>query len=154
MELDLGLIRTESDVLTNVQRRSYTNLPTIISAAVNIPVNQLYDFTMWLNSNIGLWVDLPLAHPFMVRDRKVETVPARIVNFSLPNSYQVHGNVLGTVTIQLSPTVFIDNANDTDPFDWIVAGRVPTPSSDWLIARTAINPAPNWTISSPIPGGP
>lgn len=156
MELDMGLIRTESDVLTFSQRRSYTNLPTIINTTVTILARQLYDFTFWLNNNVGLWVDLPLAHPFMPNGVKEENVPARILDFTLAEDYGDWGTVTGIVTIQLSPTVFIDNANDTDPFDWIIAGRVPEPSPDWTIARRVTNPATDWVIAgrAPDPGQP
>lgn len=155
MELDLGLIRAESDILTNVQRRSYTNLPTMILVSTNIPVAQLYDFSIWLNNNVGVWVDLPLAHPFMTRNRKVEIVPARIIDFTLPNSYQVHGVVVCALTIQLSPTVFIDSRAPEVPWEWIIAGNVPFPSPDWTIARRVTSPATDWIIagSASNPGG-
>lgn len=156
MELDLGLVRTESDVLTYSQRRSYTNLPTIIVASVTIPAARLYDFTIWLNNNVGLWVDLPLAHPFMTRDKKVEVVPARIIDFAFSNSYNDFGTVSGSATIQLSPTVFIDNSNVNPLWEWLIAGTESNPSLDWTIARRVNNPATDWVIAGGVthPGAP
>lgn len=147
MDLDLGLIRTNSDVLTNTQRRSYTNLPTIITSSITIPVNILYEFTAWLNGAVGLWVDLPLAHPFLTHGNKVEYVPARIIDFIFTNSYQAFGSVNASVTIQLSPTVFIDNSNPEEG-GWVIAGRATSPSSEWMIAGRVNNPAIDWNIAT------
>lgn len=148
MELDMGLIQAQSDILTNTQRRSYTNLPTMIGASVLIPVAKLYDFTNWMNQNIGLWIELPLAHPFMDRNNQFEIVPARILDFTLSNTYQVFGTVGASATIQLSPTVFIEamNAYD-DPYDWIIGGTEPYPSPDWLIGGKPKKLPLDWVIA-------
>lgn len=132
-ELDMGLIQAPNDILTNTQRRSYTNLPTIIGASLVLPVAKLYEFTNWVNKNVGLWVELPLAHPFMERNNQIEMVPARILNFVLGTAYQDFGTVGAAFTLQLSPTVFIETLQPGDPYEWVIAGTAPFPSTDWMI---------------------
>jgi len=148
MELDMGLIQAPSDILTNTQRRSYTNLPTMIMASITIPVSKLYDFTNWMNQNIGLWINLPLAHPFMDRNNQVEIVPARILNFVIQTAYQAFGTINASASIQLSPTVFIEamNAYD-DPYDWVIGGTEPYPSPDWLISGRPKKLPSEWMIA-------
>jgi hypothetical protein len=149
MDLDLGLIRTNSDVLINNQRRAYTNLPTVISATVVIKAAQLHDFTMWMNENVGIWVELPLTHPFITHGNLVEDVPGRIIDFTFANAYQDFGTILGLVTIQLSPSVFSDNIF-TGGFGWVIAGRVTAPAAEWLLAGRVTNPSGEWTIAGSV----
>jgi hypothetical protein len=156
MDMDMGLIRAQSTTLTSIQRRGYSNLPTMFTATVNVPVLQLFDFTIWLNSNVGLWVNLPLAHPFLKNNQKSEYIPARIVQLSWDSAYVDFAIASAVATIQISPTVFIDNSLESGPYDWYIAGTEGAPSDEWAIAGRAPTPSTDWAIAGGAthPGGP
>jgi hypothetical protein len=109
-EIDMGLVRSggNANVAHTPQRQAYAHLPTVIRAEFSLRAGNLAYWTRWMNDNLGIWFNMPLAHPFLPEGVQKEEIVVRAIADSLEHNFTRHNQTSVSMLFEISPTVYVE----------------------------------------------
>lgn len=144
--IDLGLVRTPMSGGNTRQRRSFRNLPHLLSLTFLIEQGTWASWLAWVNAHAWEeWIDLPL--PGVQASNaglKVAPTPVRFCSDLQTELVPVHRLWYWRVRVTAEFRPRPEDFPIVDGF-WIVGGTPAAPSPDWIVGGTPLAPAPDFT---------